>query len=109
MPKRKDKSFQLMASIGEAKNVPEEAPKLEKSVTKEQSQKKPVRKKVENIVKAPTSNIPYIPPSISVKKQLKKLAFEEETSMTALISEGLNYVFKERGLKTIGELIEEGT
>lgn len=107
MPKRKDKSFQLMASIGEAKKAPEEESQPEKTIAKEQ--KKNIRKKSENIAKAPTSNIPYIPPSLSFKKQLKRLAFEEETSMTALISEGLDHVFKERGLKTIDQLMEEYT
>ena len=108
MPKKKDKSFDLLASIGKSK-TPDEPKPLEQPIeaSAEPTPRKPraaakgegSAAKIKNY-----SNIPYVPPSPEVRKQLKKLAFEEETTMTALISEGLDYVFKQRGLKTIGEL-----
>ena len=109
MPKKHDKSFDLLASIGKSK-TPVELPPIEEkptAQTKPQPEKKPrLAKKGEGTAAKIKnySNIPYVPPSPEVRKQLKKLAFEEETTMTALISEGLDYVFKQRGLKTIQEL-----
>ncbi len=106
MPKKQDKSFDLLASIGKSK-TPDEPKPLEQPVETpaEPIPKKPIAKGKGSAAKIKNySNIPYVPPSPEVRKQLKKLAFEEETTMTALISEGLDYVFKQRGLKTIGEL-----
>ena len=115
MPKRKDKSFELMASIGQAKNV--EAPldltdahgamnNQPQVEHKQETSKKPKVAQSSSKTSA-RSNIPYIPPSQAVRKQLKRLAFEEETSMTALITEGIDYVFKKRGLKAVDQLTDQ--
>jgi len=117
MPKRKDKSFELMASIGQAKGTqinttidthevePTQTLKVEPKTptTPKQSQPQASSKPPKN---ATRSNIPYIPPSQAVRKQLKRLAFEEETSMTALITEGIDHVFRKRGLKAIDQLMD---
>lgn len=46
----------------------------------------------------------YIPNN--AYEQLRKLAFDERASMNALILEGLDLVFKNRGLKSIAELAD---
>lgn len=46
----------------------------------------------------------YIPNS--AYEQLRKLAFDERASMNALILEGIDLVFKNRGLKSITELAD---
>lgn len=43
-----------------------------------------------------------------VYQQLRTIAFEEETKMHPLLLEGLDRVFKDRGLPSIAELIEKG-
>jgi hypothetical protein len=44
----------------------------------------------------------YLPPA--VHEQLRELAFSERVKMHALIMEGLDAVFRARGLKSIGDL-----
>ena len=44
----------------------------------------------------------YLPPAIH--DQLRELAFSERVKMHALIMEGLDAVFRSRGLKSISEL-----
>jgi hypothetical protein len=46
----------------------------------------------------------YIPNN--AYEQLRKLAFDERASMNALILEGIDLVFKNRGLKSITELAD---
>ena len=46
----------------------------------------------------------YLPPN--VHKQLRSLAFEEEKKMHDLLMEGLDLVFRKRGLKPFDELLE---
>lgn len=47
----------------------------------------------------------YLPPL--VHKQLRSLAFEEEKKMHDLLMEGLDLVFRKRGLKPFDELLEK--
>ena len=44
----------------------------------------------------------YLPPA--VHEQLRELAFSERVKMHALLMEGLDSVFRNRGLKTIDDL-----
>ncbi|GBD44920.1 hypothetical protein HRbin40_02412 [bacterium HR40] len=44
----------------------------------------------------------YLP--IPVYEQLRRLAFEERVKMHSLLMEGLDRVFRDRGLPSIGEL-----
>ena len=93
MPKKDDKSFDLMANIGK----------------KTESQTEGTVKDGETEKAKPSGSrksLPYYPPSDAVHRQLKRLAFEEETSMNSLINEGLDIVFKKRGLKSIRELLD---
>jgi hypothetical protein len=48
----------------------------------------------------------YLP--IPVYRQLRQLAFDEEVKMHALVMEGLDRVFAERGLRSIRKLTGEG-
>ncbi len=41
---------------------------------------------------------------LEVHKVLRELAFHEDTSMTKIILEGVDAVFREKGLKSIAEL-----
>lgn len=47
----------------------------------------------------------YLP--IPVYEQLRRLAFDEREKMHTLIMEGLDRVFKDRGLRSIAELERE--
>jgi|LauGreDrversion4_2_1035121.scaffolds.fasta_scaffold62883_8 hypothetical protein len=47
-------------------------------------------------------NVPWYPPTEKLKKELKKLALDEDTSMSNLITEGIGLVFAKRG-KNIDE------
>jgi hypothetical protein len=57
--------------------------------TKLESQKKPRSRVV--------SNIPWYPKSQRLKKELKLLALHEDSSITALIDEGIKMVMAKRG------------
>ena len=50
-------------------------------------------------------SIPWYPPSEKLKKELKKLALDEDTSMSNLITEGISLMFEKRG-KDIKEYID---
>jgi hypothetical protein len=52
--------------------------------------------------KAATIQTVYLPPA--VHDQLRELAFAERTKMHSLIMEGLDAVFRDRGMKPIAEL-----
>ena len=43
------------------------------------------------------SNVPWYPKSERLKKELKLLALHEDSSLTALIDEGIGMVLKKRG------------
>ena len=43
------------------------------------------------------SNVPWYPKSKALKQELKLLALHEESSITALIDEGIKLVLKKRG------------
>jgi hypothetical protein len=47
----------------------------------------------------------YLPPA--VHDQLRELAFAERVKMHSLLMEGLDLVFKARGLKPLSELMRE--
>ncbi len=49
------------------------------------------------IQKTKLKNVPWYPPSEKLKKEIKQLAHDEETSMSKLITEGLGYVLEKRG------------
>ena len=42
-------------------------------------------------------NVPWYPPSAQLKKEIKRLAFDEECSMSQLITEGIAMVLEKRG------------
>ena len=42
-------------------------------------------------------NVPWYPQSHKLKKELKQLALDEDSSMNALITEGIKLVFEKRG------------
>ena len=44
---------------------------------------------------------------LPVYEQVRRLAFEENTKMHALLMEGLDWVFKDRGLPSIAELTDK--
>ena len=44
---------------------------------------------------------------LPVYEQVRRLAFEENTKMHTLLMEGLDWVFKERGLPSIAELTDK--
>jgi hypothetical protein len=48
----------------------------------------------------------YLP--LPVYEQLRRLAFEERVKMHGLLMEGLDRVFKDRGLPGLGELDRQG-
>lgn len=50
------------------------------------------------------NNVPWYPPTEKLKKEIKHLAYDEETSISKLITEGLGYVLKKRG-KNIDDYI----
>jgi hypothetical protein len=52
---------------------------------------------IENKTKQKSSNVPWYPVSPKLKKELKQLALDEDSSMNALISEGISLVFAKRG------------
>ena len=45
--------------------------------------------------------------ALPVYEQVRRLAFEENIKMHALLMEGLDRVFKDRGLPSIAELVEK--
>ena len=47
----------------------------------------------------------YLPPA--VHEQLRELAFAERVKMHAILMEGLDLVFRARGLKSLSELTKE--
>ena len=49
-----------------------------------------------------TQQTAYLP--VPVYEQIRRLAFEENTKMHSLLMEGLDRVFKDRGLPSIAEL-----
>ena len=49
-----------------------------------------------------TQQTAYLP--VPVYDQIRRLAFEENTKMHSLLMEGLDRVFKDRGLPSIAEL-----
>ena len=49
-----------------------------------------------------TQQTAYLP--VPVYKQIRRLAFEENTKMHSLLMEGLDRVFKDRGLPSMAEL-----
>lgn len=68
----------------------------EKNVGQKQIEVVKVRKKQQNV--------PWYPPNDRVKKELKQLAFDEETTMSKLLTEGLDLLFKSRGKASLEEL-----
>ena len=49
-----------------------------------------------------TQQTAYLP--VAVYEQIRRLAFEENTKMHSLLMEGLDRVFKDRGLPSIAEV-----
>ena len=52
---------------------------------------------IQPLQKKKIRNVPWYPPSEKLKKEIKQLAHDEETSMSKLITEGLGYVLEKRG------------
>ena len=52
-------------------------------------------------------NVPWYPPNYRIKKELKQLALDEETTMSRLITEGIDMVFKSRGKASVDELTDK--
>ena len=52
-------------------------------------------------------NVPWYPPNSRIKKELKQLALDEETTMSKLITEGIDMVFKSRGKASVDELTDK--
>ena len=63
------------------------------------AEEEPVKKKVgrPKTKLEKVSNIPFVPPSAKFKHDLKLLALNENTTMQALMLEGLKRVFESRG------------
>ncbi len=59
----------------------------------------PIKKSTEKKTKSFPLHLP-----LETHKVLRELAFHEDTSMTKIILEGVDVVFKERGLRSIAEL-----
>lgn len=61
-------------------------------------QEKQEEKVIETVKRvSKTKNVPWYPPNDKIKKELKQLALDEETTMSKLLTEGIGLVFKARG------------
>jgi hypothetical protein len=70
--------------------VRNDAPQTEASISKKEQVRQMPRSRV-------VSNIPWYPKSEKLKKELKLLALHEDSSVTALIDEGIRMVLEKRG------------
>ena len=89
------KRTSLEAVLGEAPSVAEPEPPLREDPpnnTAKTSGKRPG-------IKQQTAYL-----ALPVYEQVRRLAFEENTKMHTLLMEGLDWVFKNRGLPSIAEL-----
>lgn len=91
--------------LAEMQNEMSDAVSQVSTIGQSEPEKKIESKKVE-VVKTRKSlqNVPWYPPNDRVKKELKQLAFDEETTMSKLLTEGLDLLFKSRGKAPIEEL-----
>lgn len=87
------KRINALASLAEDMNVQTSVRTNEKEligVLKESEQKLKPKSRV-------VSNVPWYPKSEILKKELKLLAIHENSSLTALIDEGIKLVLEKRG------------
>jgi hypothetical protein len=92
--KKKNPSLNaLESSLAQAVTMPETEPVQEK---KDRRDEPPKKKKIQ---------LPTYPPA-AVHEQLRRLAFEERTSINALTLEAWDLLFKSRGLKSVMDLIK---
>jgi len=52
--------------------------------------------KSKNVTKKPP-NMPWYPPSMAIRKELKQLALDEDTTIQALFTESIKDLFEKRG------------
>jgi len=71
-------------------------PELESREENDRRKEPPKKKKIQ---------LPTYPP-VAVHEQLRRLAFEERTSINALTVEAWDLLFKNRGLKSVNDLIK---
>jgi hypothetical protein len=93
MKKKNPSLTALESSLAQAVTMPETEPVQEK---KGRSDELPKKKKIQ---------LPTYPP-VAVHEQLRRLAFEERTSINALTLEAWDLLFKSRGLKSVKDLIK---
>jgi hypothetical protein len=93
MKKKNPSLTALESSLAQEVTMPEIEPVQEKKGKRDEPPKK---KKIQ---------LPTYPPA-AVHEQLRRLAFEERTSINALTLEAWDLLFKSRGLKSIKDLVE---
>lgn len=87
------KRINALASLVEEMNVQKDV----RTNTSTYSQKKTEDKNISKPKSRVVSNIPWYPKSEKLKKELKLIALHEDTSVTALIDEGIKIVLETRG------------
>ncbi len=91
MKKKNPSLTALESSLANEVMMPETEPVQEKQGRSDEPPKK--------------KQLPTYPPA-AVHEQLRRLAFEERTSINALTLEAWDLLFKNRGLKSIKDLVE---
>lgn len=93
IPKKKNASLSALESnLAQQMRKPELEPL--NPIVETSGRPEPKRKKIQ---------LPIYPPA-EVHEQLRLLAFQERTSINALVMEALDLLFKARGLKSISDL-----
>jgi len=93
IPKKKNASLSALESnLAQEMRRPE--PEPPDPIIEKSGRPEPKRKKIQ---------LPIYPPA-EVHEQLRLLAFQERTSINALVMEALDLLFKARGLKSISDL-----
>ena len=87
------KRINALASLAEDMNVQTHVRANEKKISSIPNETGPKVKTKSRVV----SNVPWYPKSEILKKELKLLAIHENSSLTALIDEGIKMVLEKRG------------
>ena len=90
--KRNNALASLMADMNQEKDTSERTNVL--TSNDDQPKEAPIAAKPKSRV---VSNVPWYPKSEALKKELKLLALHEDSSLTALIDEGIAMVLEKRG------------
>ncbi len=75
-------------------------------MSKKEEETRPVSIKRLSFPKKETHPLPFYPP-LPIYEELRKLGFDERCSLTGLVLEGVDLLFKKRGLKGVEALLKE--